>query len=153
MDAAPQPPPSVDAAARPSAPDPATRLAQEEGDLPLPSGDVVWGISVPTGCTANEAYESWIGFACRPSVDVLGRYYRFRFPALRVEPDGEALVVRPDDARGYARLQRVLRGGSRARLIIFRDRFPGDDEGARRLRDRLRPADAPARSGRSETSP
>lgn len=108
--------------------------------VPRSSDDSAWGVQIPIGCTPTFARREWIESRCRLSVTTLARYYRFRFPLGTVEGLGRGYKFTPGVAdAGYAIFNPAKRAGVEAsRLMLFPAMAP-DDDGARRLLDRLVP--------------
>ncbi len=105
------------------------------------SGQRVWGIAIPRGCTPVRAFEGILVYDCRLRVDQVAAFFAFRFPIGQLERTGEARRFEPGTASsGYARMHSMPAvTGDRARLELFRGAAPVDDPQALALERRLRP--------------
>lgn len=123
--------PAADGGARPVL----LRVPDRPGpSVPIPSGDVLWGVSIPAGCIARKARRFRVEFTCQTGADAIRRFYRFRFPAAELQEEGRAFTVRPAVANsGYARVlgSRIRRFGTR--LTVYRGGYGGRDPYAQRL--------------------
>ena len=142
---APTAPTAVDAAlavpaAQPDAAPPVARLEAQEAGIPRASEDRPWGITIPTGCTATRAWETWMEFRCRITLAEIESFYRFRFPGGEITGQGGARRFTPGLSKGgYARFHRFDRAQMRARLLVFAGTAQRDDPEALRLVRRLSP--------------
>lgn len=143
---APQPAPEATPDAEVVAPDDEPDAAPSEAfedplaGLPLPSSDVLWGVSIPVGCTPKAAQDDWIRFVCAPQLPLMERYYKVRFPLSKVTVKGNGVRIDPGtDLSGYARVRPLRRGPAATTLMVFRAGADAQSPVALRLR-RLIPA-------------
>lgn len=116
------------------------RLDEIRG-MPSPSGDVLWGVSIPAGCVAYKARRFRIHFKCYPSRGGLEQYFRYRFPAATIEVQGRAFRVDPGGTHGgYARVMPFVEGISQARMTVYRGNYIGTDPHAMELLRRISPS-------------
>lgn len=133
-----QTPPRVGAPGTTAATDPAARLVAETLTLPVRGGLTYWGITPPADCIARSATDASLRFLCTARLEALARYFRYYYPALRVETQPGGLSLGGAAEQATAHVVELPAGDAAAQLLLHRPLGAvGRDEVAEALLTRL----------------